>query len=211
MIQGKPKARPFNLIRDFKNALQEIFYFVVDNSFLIFFIAFFTYWTFFAGKLNWAMLVLVVALFLMIIGRVVYHFREKATTTYLYRAIVLLSATLLITALCIQTLRFIFVFTPGLSEPTLPKILVRIGVATTNFYLFALLIAFVYYLYTHGMTKLIWNGSLDRLLKGTFTSNRHQNWRQIHFSNNLLIYTFFGGGVASVVTLSIGLVAWLLR
>lgn len=210
MIQGK-KAGTFDIARDFKPFLREACYFLVDNRFLLFFVAFFTYWTFFAGHLNKALVVLLVALGLMIVCRIVLHYREKAATTYLYRALVLLSAGLLVAALCIQTYRFIYVFAPGLAEPTLPKILVRIGVATTNFWIFALIIAFVYYLYAHEMTKLIWKGSLDRLLVSTFSSQRRQNWRQVRFSSLILLNTIFWGGLASFVTLAAGLVAWLLR
>lgn len=38
-----------------------------------------------------------------------------------------------------------------------------------------------------------------------------QNWRQMRFSNNVLLYIRFGGRAASIITLLIGLIAWLLR
>jgi hypothetical protein len=186
---------------------------LLDNLFFVLLVAFFAYRTFFEGRLNWALLVLLVALSLMTICRIVAQYSQKVRVGFIYRTLVLLSAGLLAMALGIQTLRFVFVFAPGLVEPTMPKILVRIGVTTAIGYVFALLFAFVYYLRAHGMLWEIWNGFADRLARPSLASEvvRHQDWRHIRFSNMVLIRTFFWGGVASILTLAVGLVAWLLR
>lgn len=201
------------IVRQFKYLSQDAiyFYFLVDNFLLLFLVGFFTYRTFFLGRLNWALLVLLAALLMLVACRLIAQYREHASTTFLYRLMVLGSAGLLIAALCIQTTRFVFVFAPGLAEPTLSKILVRVGIATATFYVFALLLAFVYYLFAHDMTKIIWSGYMDRLLESTFSPNRRRNWRQVRFSNMVLVNTFAWGGLASVLTLMLGLIAWLLR
>jgi hypothetical protein len=201
------------LVRQLKYLSQDAiyFYFLLDNLLLVFLIGFFTYRTFFVGRLNLALLVLLLSLFMIIGCRFVAQFRENATTTWLYRTMVVSSVGLMLAAICIQAVRFIYVFAPGLEEPTFSKIMVRMGIATATFYVFALVIAFLYYLYAHGMTRLIWNSYVDRLLQTTFSPNRRQNWRQIRFSNTILFNTFVWGGLASVVTLSVGLVSWWLR
>lgn len=199
------------LTRSFKYIAQGLFSFLFHNLFLLFLIGFFAYRTFFLGRLNWALLVLLIALFLIIVCRAIAQYRRNLPTTLVYRTLVLLSIGLLLTAIFIQLNRLIFVFLPGLSEPTLPKILVRIGISTATLYVFALLVAFVYYMYAHDMTKLIWNGSINRLLDTTFSYKNRQHVDVVRSSNRLLIFILIWGGLASTVTLLIGLVAWLLR
>lgn len=196
-----------------KNIGYGLLYCLVNNLFLLFLCAFFAYRTFFEGRLNWALLVLLIALFLIIVCRVIFQYRQSATTNIIYRGLVLLSVGLLCLALCIQTLRFVLVFVPTMTEFTLPKILVRVGVTTANFWVFALLFSFLYYLYTHEMTKVIWYGSVDRILQSAFAPRRHDEhyWRRVRFSSLVLMHTIFWGGLLSFTTLTIGLIAWLLR
>ena len=194
--------------------LKATIYLLWRNAFLLFLAAFFAYRTFFLGRLNYALLILLSALCLIIVCRVIAQYSQKATVGLIYRGLVLLSAGLLVLALGIQTLRFVFVFAPGLADdPTLPKILVRIGITTADSYVIALILAFVYYLHAHSMLREIWNGFASRHTWPAPLSRpaRYEEWRQIRFSNAVLIRTFFWGGLASIVTLTVGLVAWLLR
>jgi hypothetical protein len=185
--------------------------FFVNNVFLLLVVGFFAYRTFFVGRLNWALLLFVIALFLIIICRAIAQYRESVTATAVYRSLVLLSAGLLLTAIFVQTNRFIYVFVPGLSEPTLAKILVRIGITTTTLYVYALIIAFIYYLYAHDMTKIIWSGKVNRFLDTTFSRKNRHTWEEVNFSNKILLYTLVGGAVLSAFTLGVGFIAWLLR
>lgn len=200
-----------SLIRGLSLAVRGSFYFVAYNLFLLLLIGFFTYRTFFVGRLNWALLVLLVALTLITICRVLSQYRISVTNTLLYRVVLLAGVGLLIGAACIQTFRFVYVFLPGLADPTVSEVLVRIGIATATFYGYAVVVAFVYYLYAHEMTKAIWNGSVDRVLESTFVQRKKRNWQQVQFSTMVLLRTVFWGGLASVVTLAVGFVAWLLR
>ncbi|HEX2916184.1 MAG TPA: hypothetical protein VH186_35820 [Chloroflexia bacterium] len=199
------------LVRFFRQAGLILFFIFINNFFLLALAGFFAYRTFIEGKLNWAVLVLLVSLLVFIACRVIFQYGEKATHHFFYRGLVLTGAGLFITAFVIQTWRFIEVFVPTMTEVTPAKILVRLGIATANFYVYALIFAFIYYLYAHNMTTVIWNGSVDRLLRNAFSPNERENWRRVHFSNLVLMRTFFWGGLASVVTLTVGLVAWLLR
>jgi hypothetical protein len=188
-----------------------LFFFFVNNILLLLIVGFFAYRTFFVNRLNWALMLFVIALFLIIICRAIAQYRESATATAIYRGLVLLSAGLLITAIFVQTNRFIYVFVPGLSEPTLAKILVRIGITMTTLWVYAIVIAFIYYLYAHEMTKIIWSGRVNRFLDTTFSRKNRHTWQEVNLSNKILLYTIVGGGILSIFTLIVGFVAWLLR
>lgn len=187
------------------------YYFFLSNFFLLLIVGFFAYRTFFLGILNWSLLLFVIALFLIIICRAIAQYRHNATATVIYRSFVLISAGLIITALFVQTNRFIYVFLPGLSEPTVSKILVRIGITTTMLYIYALVIAFIYYLYAHDMTRIIWGGKVDSLLDTTFHRKNRHTWQEVNLSNKILLYTLIGGGVLSAFTLLVGFMAWLVK
>jgi hypothetical protein len=192
--------------------IYQIIYFLSFNLILLITAGVFAYRTFVLDRFNWALLILVIALFLINICRAIARYNEAATITLIYRIFVLLSVALLITALCVQTIRFIYVFVPTMTDFTLPKILVRVGITTTIFYIYALIISFIYYLYANEMLSAVWYGSLDRFLKHSILRDKaRQKWRQGRFASIAFIYTFFLGGFASVLTLGIGLIAWLLR
>ena len=196
------------MTRTFRDLLYEVGDTIRQNAIVLTLIGFFVYWTFYAGRLNLALTALVGALALMIACRVVYHFNRSTVARLLYRTLVVMSAILIFAALAIQTVRFIYVFLPGLTEPTLPKILVRVGIVTATLWAFAVPTAFMYYLYVHDMTRLIWNGSVDRFLQSTLLSNRALTARRVRHANLLLWRTLLWGGALSATTLSIGVVAW---
>lgn len=195
-----------------KYGLLTVFYFIKYNFFLLLLICIFTYRTIFLNRLNYALLTFLLFLCLLIICQLIYRYCDNPRVRLLYRFLILLSFASLIMALCIQTLRFVYVFVPTLTEPSIPKILVRIGILTVTFYSFALVFAFIYHLYVHDMLSVIWNGSIERLLgRNSSTANHHDKWRQERFSSLLFINILFWGGLASASTLAIGFIAWLLR
>lgn len=199
------------MAQNLKLGLLSILYFIRYNIFLLFLTGLFAYRTFFVGRLNYALLVLLISLALIIVCRVIYRYSKNTLIKFFYRLLILVGTSLLISAIGIQTLRFVYTFATTFNEPTLPKILVRIGIVTANFYAFALIFAFIYYLYVHEMLAVIWNGSLNRVLRGSSPRDRHNNWRRERFSSLVFLYTLFWGGLASVITLGIGFIAWLLR
>ncbi len=208
---SESRKRPVSLWQNLKNFGEFSLYFLWDNFFVLGLIGFFIYWTFFNGRMNWALTVLLIAFALMVAARFLSRYRQNLIARSIYRTLVLFSAALPLTALCIQTVRFIFVFLPGLSEPTLPKILVRIGIGTTVIYAYSLVAALAYYLYTHDMFKIIWNGSPESILNSSFKPYQPQNWQRVRFSSLLMVKTIFWGGAVCILTLGVGLMAWLLR
>lgn len=186
-------------------------YFVRYNFFILFLIGFFTYRTFFVGRLNYALLVFLISLLVIIICRFIYKYSVKSIIGFFYRILVLVGISLLISAVIIQTIRFAYTFATTFTEPTLAKILVRIGIVTLNFYIFTLIFAFIYYLYAHEMLSIILDGSIKRLRRNSSYKPTFNNWRQERLSSLIFIYTFFWGGFATVFTLGVGFIAWLLR
>ncbi len=184
-----------------------------DNILLLGLISFFIYWNFYNGRQNWALSVLIVALGVMVISRWLSHYYQIQLARLIYRGLLITSVALLLSALCIQTVRFVFVFLPGLSEPTLSKILVRVGILTFIVYAYTLTAVFMYYLYIQGLLNFIWHGSAEYLIKSKtqFAVYQRHKWRSLRFSSLLLMGTFFWGGLASCLGLGVGLVAWLLR
>lgn len=65
---------------------------LLENTFFLFLTVFFAYRTFFEGRLNWALLVLLVAFSLMFVCRVIAQYSQQARVGWLYRGLVLLSA-----------------------------------------------------------------------------------------------------------------------
>jgi hypothetical protein len=120
----------------------------------------------------------------------------------------LTSVFLLIIALFIQTMRFIFVFKPGLAEPTLAKLLVRVGIASLVLYVFLMVFATVYYLHAHNMLQRLWNPWLPKLLTAVFS---RQNWKHERRSSLIFTRLLVWGGLTTALLLGIGFVAWLLK
>jgi len=181
--------------------------FLWNNLLLIGLTLFFFYRTFMVGRLNWALLVLLVALCGFIICRIL-SFGKGEVTKFAYRMFMLGSTGLFISAVFIQTIRFIFVFRPGLTDATIPKLLVRAGIVTLVLYIFALILTATYYLYAHNMLKRLWNPWLPGLLETVFAK---RNWQQLRGSTLILMNTLLWGGLATGLMLGIGFVAWLLR
>lgn len=188
---------------------QEFFYFVLYNLPLLFLVGFFTYRTFFVGRLNWALLLFLVSLSLMIVCRVATYYYSGINHNILYKFAVGLSALLMIVALGVQTVRFIYVFSPGLASPTLPIILVRIAVVTTLLYVYALLVTGGFYLYYSGTIDLFWNAAPYHLPELPMLDKKRQHLRQVNLAARFFIRIVFFGGAASILTLFIGLAAWL--
>jgi hypothetical protein len=188
--------------------MRELGVFVWNNLLLLGLTFFFFYRTFLEGKLNWALLIFLMSLCGFIVCRVLTLGQGRANVVA-YRLIMLTSVTLLMIALFIQTMRFIFVFQPGLSsDPTLAKLLVRIGITSLVLYVFALVFAGAYYLHSHNMIKRLWNPWLPKLLDAVFAP---QNWKQVRRSTLLFMRVLAWGGLATALLLGIGFVAWLLR
>lgn len=201
-----------SMLKGIKYSFITFFQFLKYNFFLLLLTGIFAFRTFFLDRLNYAILALLLALCLLIVCQVVYNYIDRPKFRIIYRFALLLSATSLIMALCIQTLRFVYVFVPTLTEPSISKILVRVGIVTVTFYVYAVVFAFIYYLYIHDMLSVIWNGSVERLLRRTPTASiRRDKWRQERFSSLLFVNVFFWGGLASVITLLVGFIAWVLR
>lgn len=200
-----------NFVEKLKIGLLNTLYFIRYNVFLLLLTGFFAYRTFFVGNLNYALLILLIALLLIIVCQVLYKYVNNINVRVIYRVLILTSGMLLITSLCIQAMRFVDVFVPTLTEPTLAKILVRIGIVTVTLYVFGLFFTFVYYLYINDMLSLIWNGSLKRKLNPNSLKNLRSNWRKERFASIILVNLFIWGGFASITSLLIGFIAWLLR
>lgn len=199
------------VIKSTKELFQELFYFVFYNLPLLLLVGFFTYHTFLIGHLNWALVLALFSVSLMIICRVATYYYSGINHNLLYKLAVGLSGLLLIVALGVQTVRFFYVFLPGLAAPTLPIILVRIGIATAILYVYALFVTGGFYLYYSGMIDLFWNAAPYRLPELPLLDKKRQHLRQINISARFFIRTVFFGGAASIITLLIGFVAWLLN
>ncbi|NWJ45889.1 MAG: hypothetical protein HXX08_08425 [Chloroflexi bacterium] len=189
------------------NFWQEFALFLWNNALLIGLSAFFFYRTFFEGRLNRALLLFLVALIGFLICRLLTFGRGKINQLA-YRIVMLTSVSLFMVALFIQTMRFIFVFKPGLAEPTLSKLLVRVGIASLVLYIFGLIIATAYYLHAHDMFKRIWNPWLPNLLEAVFSQ---RNWKQVRRSTLILTRLLVWGGIITIILLGIGFAAWILR
>ncbi|MBN9393181.1 MAG: hypothetical protein J0I20_34425 [Chloroflexi bacterium] len=200
------------VFKGIKYGFVTLFQFIKYNFVLLFLTGFFAYRTFFLDRLNYALLALLLCLFFLVVCQAIYNYCDRPRIRIIYRTALVLSVTSLTMALCIQTLRFIYVFVPTLTEPTLSRILVRIGILTVTFYAYATIFAFIYYLYVHDMLSVIWNGSVKRLLRrNPSAAIRRDQWRRERFSSLLFINVLLWGGLASVLTLVVGFVAWLLR
>ncbi len=197
---------------DVGKVLYKIIYILSFNFLLLAAGGIFVYRSIIHGQVNRALFILVLSLFLINICRVIARYNEDATVGFFYRFLVLTSTGLLISALVVQTIRFIYVFLPTMTAFTLPKILVRVGITTIVLYIYSLVIAFIYYLYATDMLTTIRNGSLDRFLSQSILRSKGRNkWRQAIFASKAFLFIFFWGGLASIVTLILGLVAWLQR
>ncbi|MEI7554616.1 hypothetical protein [Candidatus Chlorohelix sp.] len=186
---------------------KEFALFLWNNALLIGVSAFFFYRTFFEGRLNRALLLFLVALLGFLICRLLTFGRSKINQLA-YRIVMLTSLSLFMVALFIQTMRFIFVFKPGLTEPTLSKLLVRVGISSLVLYIFGLVIASAYYLHAHDMFKRIWNPWLPNLLEAVFPQ---RNWKQVRRSTLILTRLLVWGGIVTIILLGVGFAAWLLR
>jgi hypothetical protein len=201
-----------SMFKGLKYGFLTLVQFIKYNFFLLLLTGIFAFRTFFLDRLNYAILALLLALCLLIVCQIVYNYIDRPKLRIVYRTALLLSTASLIMALCIQTLRFVYVFVPTLTEPSVSKIMVRVGIITVTFYVYAAVFAFIYYLYVHDMLSVIWNGSVERLLRRTPSANiRRDKWRQERFSSLLFVNVFFWGGLASIITLIAGFIAWLLR
>ena len=200
------------VFKGIKDGFITVLQFIKYNFLLLLLTGVFAYRTFFLDRLNYALLALLLCLFFLVVCQAVYKYCDRPKLRIIYRSALILSVTSLTMALCIQTLRFIYVFVPTLTEPTLSKILVRVGIITVTFYEYATVFAFIYYLYVHDMLSIIWNGSVKRLLRrNPSAAIRRDQWRRERFSSLLFLNVLLWGGLVSVLTLVIGFIAWLLR
>ena len=189
----------------------EIFQFLISNFFLVFVIGLFVYRTFLVGNLNWALLLFVASLFVIIVCRTISYYRPAFTNTLGYWALVLLTLGLLVGAFATQTLRFVHVFSPGLAKLTLPVLLVRISVVTVTFYAYALLITLGCYLYVSQIFEALWDASPEKVSYTPLTAKERQHLKQVRFFAGIFIRTLVWGGTASIITVAVGFISWLLR
>ncbi len=187
------------------------FTFLRYNVLLLFLVGLFFYRTFLVGRLNYALLILLSSLFVIIICEVIYNYNRNVLIRYLYRVLIFTGISLLIVAVVIQLLRFAYIFTSTFTEVTLAKILVRVGILTANLYILGLIFTFVYYLYVHKMLAVVWNGSFYPILKSFPSGRSDTSWRRERIASLIFIYTLFWGGLATIITLGLGFIAWLLR
>lgn len=199
------------MVENLKLGILSFFDFVKYNIILLFLAGLFTYRTFFVGRLNYALLVLLISLFVIIICRLIYHYNKNPFITWLYRTLVLSGTALLFCAIGIQLLRIIYTFTTTFTEPTPAKILVRVGIVTTIFYFFALIFSFIYYLYVNELLAAIWSGSIERAIKTSSSAKLHMGWYRQRISTLIFLHILFWGGLLTIATLGIGFIAWLLR
>jgi len=197
--------------QNLKPLFGDIFQFLVSNFFLVFVISLFVYRTFLVGNLNWALLLFVASLSVIIICRAISYYRPAFTATFGYWSLVLLTMALLVGAFAVQTLRFVHVFSPGLNKLTLPVLLVRISVVTVTFYAFALLMTLSCYLYVSQVFEALWDASPEKVSYVPLTSKDRRHLKQVRFFAGIFIRTLVWGGAASVITVGIGFISWLLR
>src|SRR5437764_11552368 len=109
-------------MKGFKQILKQIFYVFIFNILTFGVVGFTLYWTFWAGKLNWALLSLSAALVISFVGKIIFGTQTRTKPLLIYRSLVLLFTALFLTALITQVLRFINVFVPTMTEFTVAKV-----------------------------------------------------------------------------------------